>query len=44
MGIYRVEHGNKQSVILLCDKKQDECLNIYVMCDQCMDIICTSVS
>lgn len=36
---------NKQSMVLLCDlKKQDEDLNIYVICDQSMVIIFTSIS
>lgn len=35
---------DKQSMVLLCNKKQDEGLNIYLICDQRMDIIFTSIS
>lgn len=36
---------NKQSMVLLCDlKEQDEDLNIYVICDQSMVITFTSIS
>lgn len=35
---------DKQSMVLLYNKKQDEGLNIYLICDLCMDIIFTSIS